>query len=577
MIDVSLARRLIDSQFPQWSQLPIRAVEFDGWDNRTFRLGSELSIRLPSGPWYAQQVDKEQRWLPVLAPQLPLPIPMPVAKGEPDSGFPYPWSVYRWLDGELASKARIDDLPGFATTLAGFLNALRRIDATGGPAPGQHNFYRGGPLATYEEEALQAIDTLGNEVPGDSVKRVWDDAMTTSWDREPVWVHGDVAAGEPARPRCPAGGGDRLRLVRRRRSRVRHRHRLDVPVGAQPSQAPGRASLEGAAGRGGRGPGGGEAPARALGVSGRGGARGGPRAGREPTRPRRPRPGPLGRGGAPPPGLPGSGGDRLLGIAQRQWLVEVAPDEDEGERAEDRRHSEPRGVVQQHRGRCEAGGNAVEGERCDQPAVQDADPARDRDQGAQVADLIAQDQPADRRRVADGAEAHPEQCDVEAEIAEGTQETEARPRHQLLGGTHAAGQAQQPGGDARPSRDPLARGQPRDETRERSEAHDGAESERSRQQRQPERLRCLEQAGERGEPGHAQHDHVDGAGEQEENGRALGDASQGKPLAWKIHAPTAAPPAPPAGTTAPNASCDQATRAAKRSGARWKTSWKAST
>jgi aminoglycoside phosphotransferase (APT) family kinase protein len=80
-IDVSLARRLIDSQFAQWSPLPITPVEVDGWDNRTFRLGSELTVRLPSGPWYAQQVDKEQRWLPVLAPQLPLPIPLPVAGG----------------------------------------------------------------------------------------------------------------------------------------------------------------------------------------------------------------------------------------------------------------------------------------------------------------------------------------------------------------------------------------------------------------------------------------------------------------------------------------------------------------
>jgi aminoglycoside phosphotransferase (APT) family kinase protein len=195
MIDVSLARRLIESQFPQWSHLPIAAVELDGWDNRTFRLGSELTVRLPSGSWYAQQVDKEQRWLPVLAPRLPLSIPMPVAKGEPDFGFPYPWSVYRWLDGEVASKARISDLPGFATTLAGFLNALRRVDATGGPAPGEHNFFRGGPLGTYEDEAFQAIDALGDEVPAEAVKRVWDDAMSTSWDREPVWLHGDVAAG----------------------------------------------------------------------------------------------------------------------------------------------------------------------------------------------------------------------------------------------------------------------------------------------------------------------------------------------------------------------------------------------
>src|SRR5215210_7572073 len=115
-IDASLARRLVDSQFPQWSHLPITAVELDGWDNRTFRLGADFTVRLPSGDWYAQQVDKEQRWLPVLAPQLPLPIPTPVARGEPGSGFPYPWSVYRWLDGEVASNTRIGDLPGFAAT-----------------------------------------------------------------------------------------------------------------------------------------------------------------------------------------------------------------------------------------------------------------------------------------------------------------------------------------------------------------------------------------------------------------------------------------------------------------------------
>jgi aminoglycoside phosphotransferase (APT) family kinase protein len=182
VIDVPLARQLIDSQFPQWSDLPITAVEFDGWDNRTFRLGSELTVRLPSGNWCAQQVDKEQRWLPVLAPQLSLPIPTLVAKGMPDCGFPYPWSVYRWLDGDLASKARIGDLTGFATTLARFLNVLARVDATGGPEPGQHNFFRGGPLANYEDETLEAIDALGDEVPSDDVQRVWADAIATSWD-----------------------------------------------------------------------------------------------------------------------------------------------------------------------------------------------------------------------------------------------------------------------------------------------------------------------------------------------------------------------------------------------------------
>jgi aminoglycoside phosphotransferase (APT) family kinase protein len=195
VIDAGLVRRLIDSQFPQWSDLPITPVEFDGWDNRTFRLGSELTVRLPSGGWYAQQVEKEQRWLPVLAPQVPLPIPTPVARGAPGAGFPYSWSVYRWLDGDLATNARIRDLPGFARSLARFLAALGRVDATGGPAPGEHNFHRGGPLATYEEETLESIDALGDEVPRDDVHRAWADAMSTSWDREPVWFHGDVATG----------------------------------------------------------------------------------------------------------------------------------------------------------------------------------------------------------------------------------------------------------------------------------------------------------------------------------------------------------------------------------------------
>jgi aminoglycoside phosphotransferase (APT) family kinase protein len=193
--DVAVARRLVATQFPQWADLPVAAVAHDGWDNSTFRLGSELSVRLPSGDWYAEQVAKEQRWLPVLAPRLPLPIPEPVAEGEPDRGFPYPWSVYRWLDGELAAHARIDDLPRFAADLAGFLNALARIDPTGGPEPGRHNFFRGGPLETYAGETHAAIARLGGEIPRDAVERVWEDALRTTWERDPVWFHGDVAVG----------------------------------------------------------------------------------------------------------------------------------------------------------------------------------------------------------------------------------------------------------------------------------------------------------------------------------------------------------------------------------------------
>jgi aminoglycoside phosphotransferase (APT) family kinase protein len=103
--------------------------------------------------------------------------------------------VYRWLEGSLASLAPIADPAGFATDLAAFLRALAAIDASGGPEPGQHNFFRGGPLAYYEGEALEAIERLGGEIPRDAVQRTWADAMASEWERDPVWFHGDVAVG----------------------------------------------------------------------------------------------------------------------------------------------------------------------------------------------------------------------------------------------------------------------------------------------------------------------------------------------------------------------------------------------
>jgi aminoglycoside phosphotransferase (APT) family kinase protein len=194
-LDEHLARRLVDSQFPQWADLAVTRVEPGGHDNRTFRLGDHLSVRLPSGEAYAAQVEKEQRWLPVLAPQLPLPIPAPLAKGIPGDGYLYAWSVLRWLEGEPATAENIADLTAFATELAEFLVALQDIDARGGPAAGPHNFFRGGPLATYEQETYDAIDALGDEIDRDAVLAAWDDAMATEWERDPVWVHGDVAVG----------------------------------------------------------------------------------------------------------------------------------------------------------------------------------------------------------------------------------------------------------------------------------------------------------------------------------------------------------------------------------------------
>jgi aminoglycoside phosphotransferase (APT) family kinase protein len=187
--------RLIAEQFPQWADLPITPVEPQGWDNRTFHLGEDMTVRLPSGPLYALQVEKEHRWLPKLAPLLPLPIPVPLAKGAPVDGYPWQWSVYRWIEGETAAIERIADLRQFATTLAEFLSTLQRIDSAGGPPPGRHNFFRGGPLTVYDGETRQAIAALDGKIDTDAAGAVWEAALKATWHGPPVWFHGDVASG----------------------------------------------------------------------------------------------------------------------------------------------------------------------------------------------------------------------------------------------------------------------------------------------------------------------------------------------------------------------------------------------
>jgi aminoglycoside phosphotransferase (APT) family kinase protein len=194
-IDVALVRRLVGAQFPRWSDLPIEPVEVGGWDNRTFHLGEHMTVRLPSAASYVPQVEKEHRWLPLLAPHLPLPIPVPLARGVPAEGYPFPWSVYRWIQGQTATVGRIEDLVEFATRLADFLVALQQIDPTGGPPPGPHNFFRGGPLAVYDAETRQALAVLDGRIDTRAAREVWESALDAAWHGPPVWFHGDVAWG----------------------------------------------------------------------------------------------------------------------------------------------------------------------------------------------------------------------------------------------------------------------------------------------------------------------------------------------------------------------------------------------
>lgn len=194
-IDAQLVQRLVAVQFPQWAGFPVQPVRHMGWDNRTFRLGTDMAVRLPSAAVYAPQVPKEHCWLPILRPKLPLPIPVPVAMGEPSEGYPWRWSIYQWLPGEPLSASRISDESRLAQSLASFLIALQGIDPSGGPHPGPDNFHRGGPLRTYDSQTREAISLLRTRIDAEVATRVWEAALATLHHGTPAWLHGDISSG----------------------------------------------------------------------------------------------------------------------------------------------------------------------------------------------------------------------------------------------------------------------------------------------------------------------------------------------------------------------------------------------
>jgi aminoglycoside phosphotransferase (APT) family kinase protein len=191
--EVALVRRLLAGQFPHWADLPVVPVDSYGTDHDIYRLGEHLSIRLPRIGWAAGQAVKEARWLPRLAPQLPLAVPVPLAMGRPGEGYPFDWSVYEWLPGADANGT-IADLEQAAVDLAGFVRALQKVDATGAhprPAGG-----RGGPLAQHDQRVRRSVAQLADQIDGPAILRSWQESLAAPvWGGPQVWVHGDLLPG----------------------------------------------------------------------------------------------------------------------------------------------------------------------------------------------------------------------------------------------------------------------------------------------------------------------------------------------------------------------------------------------
>lgn len=194
---LEIASKLITEQFPEYASLTIVDVEKQGHDNRTYRLGEHMLIRMPTAADYALKVPKEQELLPQLAKRLSVSIPAPIKMGKPSADYPYPFSIYKWLPGKSINLLTLTDQEKeqLAFDLAKFLKELQAITDVEGPGPGQHNWWRGDHVSVYDKGALEQIAELNEIIEARQALALWDKACATRWDETSVWIHGDFAIG----------------------------------------------------------------------------------------------------------------------------------------------------------------------------------------------------------------------------------------------------------------------------------------------------------------------------------------------------------------------------------------------
>jgi aminoglycoside phosphotransferase (APT) family kinase protein len=187
-VDEALVRALLREQHPDLAALAITPLA-TGWDNVMYRLGDDLTVRLPRRAASAYLVLHEQRWLPELAIDLPLPVPVPMRIGRPGAGYPWPWHVCPWLPGQPIEHQPPDDLTAAAAALGSFLRAIHRPAPTDAPV----NPYRGIPLAQRTDRLVDGLDLLGGAADRSRVESLWELLVATPpWAGPPVWLHGDV-------------------------------------------------------------------------------------------------------------------------------------------------------------------------------------------------------------------------------------------------------------------------------------------------------------------------------------------------------------------------------------------------
>lgn len=182
---------------PRLSGLPLTALPAQGSSNALFRLGDELLVRLPRQPGGSASIEKEARWLPYVAPHLPVDVPQVVAVHDPALGYPERWSVVRWLEGSPVAPG--SGSAELARDLAAVVLALRDLPvSTEAVADASLRWYRGEPLASRDADTRADLATcrgLGLDLDLDLAEDLWSAAMALPAGEERLgWYHGDLVA-----------------------------------------------------------------------------------------------------------------------------------------------------------------------------------------------------------------------------------------------------------------------------------------------------------------------------------------------------------------------------------------------
>jgi aminoglycoside phosphotransferase (APT) family kinase protein len=192
-IDTHLVSCLLRTQFPEWAHLPLERVEPAGTVNAIYRLGDQMSVRLPLQEEWAWDIEHQAEWLPKLAPYLPLGVPQVLGVGAPAEAYPFKWSIHNWIPGSPWHPERLESHTAATSDLARFISAMRRIDTTGAARP---RGLWGVPLAPRDPFIRDAIEKSRDLVDADALTAIWDGVLELSpYEGKPTWVHSDLLFG----------------------------------------------------------------------------------------------------------------------------------------------------------------------------------------------------------------------------------------------------------------------------------------------------------------------------------------------------------------------------------------------